>query len=681
MAKVKCPKCFFVNPDGQESCVRCNAPLPRIRIDAQPSPRPAAGPNPQQGQGQALQFHPGQVIAGRYSVQSLIGRGGMGCIYKVNDNVLGETVALKTLLPQFVRDQLVVDRFFNEARIARKLAHPNVVRVHDIGSADGTVYISMEYLQGISLRGMLEGQPAGGRIPLPKVLHIIDDLCAALEYAHQYTIHRDIKPENIMIMADGTVKLMDFGISKLMANTRMTAASVVMGTPFYMSPEQLRNSRDVDARADIYSVGVLMYEIITGNIPTGVPKPASAVATEVPPALDAIISKCVATDPRDRFATASELREALLPIISLVKSGSSITGPDKKAPVSMPSVPLRKVAGWLLLLLVLVGSFAAIAAIEQQRREQTAAAGAFDEDFALEDVGGDLDVAKVHNLIERLRGVSSKVSGLSPTLAEVYRQAEDKWGAAQRAVETGDPNAAQLLRHALQYYVAPLLGSDVRGMVFIPEGNVTVGGRTVYLEPFFIDELEVTRREFLRFTTSVPGGWPHGLQGLADEELDIPYAGARFFDAQAFAASRGKLLPTTAQWSRAAYGIENSSDQYPWGKEFTPEAAQVGMAGMLSQPEPGGSYPQDRTRSGCIDMVGSLSEWTRTPVSGQPTQEAPTFGTRMVIRGGNFGSEPMPLSQSGEADFYDSEATIGFRCVAEIPTDLHLIEQMLARYS
>ena len=187
-----------------------------------------------------FEFRRGQVVNGRFTVLDLIGRGGMGRIYKVHDNVLGEDMALKTLLPQFLRDKMVVERFFNEARIARRLAHPNIVRVHDIGSAGKGMYISMEYVQGDSLRGMLEKMQPGQRIPLGEVLRIIDELCVALEYAHQYTIHRDIKPENIMLENGRRVKLMDFGISKLMDNTRMTGVSVVMGTPYYMSPEQLR---------------------------------------------------------------------------------------------------------------------------------------------------------------------------------------------------------------------------------------------------------------------------------------------------------------------------------------------------------------------------------------------------------------------------------------------------------
>ena len=130
MARVKCPRCFHVNPDGRDTCVQCHTPLPKIHIEAQSTPAP------READGVEIQFSQGQVVANRYTVLQIIGRGGMGCIYRVHDNILGEQVALKTLLPQFIRDKTVLERFFNEARIARRLSHPNIVRVHDIGKSD-----------------------------------------------------------------------------------------------------------------------------------------------------------------------------------------------------------------------------------------------------------------------------------------------------------------------------------------------------------------------------------------------------------------------------------------------------------------------------------------------------------------------------------------------------------------
>ena len=183
---------------------------------------------------------------------------------------------------------------------------------------------------------MLEELLPGKRLHVKDTVKIMVDLCTELEYANQYTVHRDLKPENIMVQPDGTLKLMDFGISKLMTTSKLTAAAVVMGTPHYMPPEQFRDSSTVDARADIYSIGVILYEILTGNLPTGVAKPASQVRRDVPPALDPIIAKCVEPDPAQRYADVTELKHALMAVMDLLRGG---TLESKKAskPSAMPS--------------------------------------------------------------------------------------------------------------------------------------------------------------------------------------------------------------------------------------------------------------------------------------------------------------------------------------------------------
>ena len=246
-AQTKCPKCGAAYPSGHQMCVRCGTRLPGATG--------STGAGEGSGKAAGSIFHRGQVVANRYTVIDMIGRGGMGCIYKVRDNTLDEDVALKTLLPKFTNDRHVVDRFFNEARIARQLSHPNIIRVHDIGMAGTVVYISMEYVQGRSLREWLDSIPPGQRMPVSYALRLMIQLSAALEFAHKFTVHRDLKPENVMITSEGKVKLMDFGISKLKSSVQLTSAQMVMGTPKYMSPEQLKDSSSVDHRSDIYALG------------------------------------------------------------------------------------------------------------------------------------------------------------------------------------------------------------------------------------------------------------------------------------------------------------------------------------------------------------------------------------------------------------------------------------------
>ncbi|MCW5808042.1 MAG: protein kinase [Deltaproteobacteria bacterium] len=320
MARVKCPHCFHVNPDRQESCEKCGARLPRISIEA---PEPARAPAQVPGRSQ-LQFHRGQVVAGRYTVLNLIGQGGMGSIYKVHDNTLGEDVALKTLLPQFLQDKVVLERFYNEAKIARRLAHPNIVRVHDIGEDGKILYISMEYLQGMSLREILDNLPPGERLPIAQTMRIFDQLCAALEYAHQFTVHRDIKPENVMLSASGRPTLIDFGLARLRDDAPLTARGMCIGSPSYLAPERL-DGRPHDARADVYAVGVILYEMIAGvrpfvgdstveilsNCRHRPPRPLRAIRRDVSRPLDAVVVRALAKDPRRRFDDAEEMLAAL----------------------------------------------------------------------------------------------------------------------------------------------------------------------------------------------------------------------------------------------------------------------------------------------------------------------------------------------------------------------------------
>lgn len=658
MAKVKCPRCFYVNPDGQETCVKCKTALPKIKIEAAPPP---AATNSSQDD---IQLRRGQVLANRYTVLNLIGRGGMGCIYKVHDNVLGEDVALKTLLPQFVQDRLVLERFFNEARIARRLTHANIVRVHDIGSTAGVVYISMELLKGKSLRSVMESLPPNQRLPVTEVLRIMDELCAALEYAHQYTIHRDIKPENIMIGLDGAIKLMDFGISKLMANTRLTGASVVMGTPYYMPPEQVRNSRDVNASSDIYSAGVVLYEILTGYVPSGVPKPASELFQDVPKVLDAIVAKCVDPDPAKRYQSAAELRAALGPLRERLEGKVSGQATPKLAsrPSPPPQPARRRMKGIAAVLGVLAVMGAGLFGAELRRQHLLAAPppGV---------VAGDSSAAfkAMQHAIARIRPRAEIKAQASKEHKRCFEDAEKRWDAAQMEARSNGAQAAALAEQALQHYLAAILMKE--NMVFVPSGQVILNGAPVQVAGFLIDTREVTLEEFARFCKSVPDGWP--FPSALEEHLNLqprlPVSMVAFYDAQAYAAWAGKMLPTEAQWARAAYGGSGASPKFPWGDAWEEDACNCQGETDYAVLAPAGSYEKDITWSGCYDMAGNVAEWTRTPAAGA---QEPGFGAPMAVRGGHYRSQKIPLDATDTA-VYESKHLhhVGFRCVIELPTD------------
>jgi formylglycine-generating enzyme required for sulfatase activity len=673
--KIKCPKCEYANPVGQALCSHCLLPLPRIQVQAGVEAEATAIPSPV---AEALTFRRDQVIANRYTVFDMIGRGGMGCIYRVRDNTLNEDVALKTLLPQFTSDRTVVERFLNEARIARQLSHPNIIRVHDIGISRNVLYISMEYLRGKSLRTMLDKLSPGQKLPLSTILDIFDQLCAALEYAHRFTIHRDIKPENIMVLEGGGVKLMDFGISKLMANTRLTGTSMVMGTPVYMAPEQLRDSSSVDGRADIYSMGVMLYEILTGNAPTGVPRPASQIMGDIPPALDPIVTKCLEPDPNRRYATVTELRNDLKSILKVVETGLEPAPP----PVEEPRL-WRKVIGLALVAVVLLGSGVGLWKLESRRQALFKEAGRGPGKPA-PPVRSELEA--IAQRVNQLRVQAETKADSDPGKEPVLNQANRLWERAQAADAQQDTDALGLARQALQCFFG--LAFSPPNMVFTPPGLVELrdgAGRTetVIVDGFFMDETEVTNKAYSAFVHQgwrvPPTEWP---------QPDLPVTMVTFYDAQAYAAWAGKKLPTEAQWARAAYGGPEASACYPWGDEWQPEAANsLSPEDGYPGPAPARAFEKtDRTWSGCYDMAANVSEWTRTEyrdfIADPETDNLENlyFGTSIVVRGGNFLDPNHSYLAARFPQLYESKApNLGFRCVLEIPTDLERMDQLLAR--
>jgi serine/threonine-protein kinase len=267
----------------------------------------------------------GSRFGQRFEVVRHLGRGGMGDVYEVNDTRMGRRAALKTIRPDKELDPKQViemrQRFYREAKTAGALNHPNIVTVHDVGEDLGMSYIVMEFIEGDTLANWMKKQ----RFSVAQIKHVIFNAGMGLDYAHQNRIfHRDVKPDNIMVTKTGVVKVMDFGIARL-AESDLTKTGSVMGTPAYMSPEQV-NGEKIDARSDIFSLGVILYELLTGKRPfTGEniqtlmfaiiqPNPAlppSTVDAKVSTSWDEILGKALAKNRDERYATAKELAEAV----------------------------------------------------------------------------------------------------------------------------------------------------------------------------------------------------------------------------------------------------------------------------------------------------------------------------------------------------------------------------------
>jgi serine/threonine-protein kinase len=276
--------------------------------------------------------------AGRYEIVGELGRGAMGVVYKATDPVIGRTVAVKTIRLSeegtgLTRPELLA-RFQTEARAAGLLTHPNIVVIFDAGEEDGLYYITMELVEGKSLQALLDG---GQAFPLPRVMRIMEQICGALQFAHERrVVHRDIKPANIMLAADDTVKITDFGTAKILQFGTVQQTTHVMGTPSYMSPEQVKG-RAVDGRSDIFSLGVMLYEMATGekpfpgqNITTVIykivnedPVPPREVDPSIHSGINAVIMKALAKDPDTRYQTCREMLEDLRNYRALVNAGGS----------------------------------------------------------------------------------------------------------------------------------------------------------------------------------------------------------------------------------------------------------------------------------------------------------------------------------------------------------------------
>jgi len=328
-AEVKCENCgaaleLAVEDEGGEGQTRLHAALP------------------QGGAGIA----PGTTL-GRCRIEHELGRGAMGAVYLAQHLTLDIPVAVKVMLPRYGNVEEYKARFYREARTAARLNNPNVVRVHDCGEENGLLYLVMEYVDGGSVKDLLD---AKGRLDVPEVVEIGKAVCRALiEAARHNIVHRDIKPDNIMRTSDGIYKLADLGLAKQISDqsfdAALTMASVSMGTPFYMAPEQAIDARSCDARADIYALGATLYHLLCGRPPftgdktyeimqqhvSGTCPPPSAINRGVPPELDRIIGRAMMKKPEDRYESAAEMLEALQAFAGTSTStGGTVPPPPKK---------------------------------------------------------------------------------------------------------------------------------------------------------------------------------------------------------------------------------------------------------------------------------------------------------------------------------------------------------------
>jgi serine/threonine protein kinase/tetratricopeptide (TPR) repeat protein len=315
---MKCPKCHSENPDDSDFCHKCAASLhPAEEISTISYLKTPPTP--------IKEFTRGSTFAQRYEVIEELGSGGMGKVYRVFDKEIEKEVALKLIKPEIASDERTIERFKNELKFARKISHRNVCRMYDISEEEGTHYITMEYVAGEDLKSMIRMM---GQLSTGQVVFIAKQVCEGLVEAHRLgVVHRNLKSSNIIVDEEGNARIMDFGIARSLQAKGITGAGVMIGTPEYMSPEQVEG-KETDQRSDIYSLGMILYEMMTGRLPfegdtalsialkhkTEVPKDPRKLNAQIPEDLSQMILRCMEKNKEMRYQSANEILSELIKI-------------------------------------------------------------------------------------------------------------------------------------------------------------------------------------------------------------------------------------------------------------------------------------------------------------------------------------------------------------------------------
>src|SRR5579862_7554009 len=406
---MQCPFCQVENPPTAGTCTNCSTPLPKNKPEPSATisggtisggtisggtlsggtvaggtiPRAtyawsmAVDPPPEAltSQGEELI---GTMLADRYEILQLLGQGGMGAVYKARDTELERLVALKLIRPELASNPEILRRFKQELILAREVTHRNVIRIFDLGQAQGVKFITMEFVEGRDLRSVIRER---GKLPPEETVTIIAQVCRALEAAHAAgVVHRDLKPQNIMLDAKDRVFVMDFGIAHSLETPGMTQTGALMGTPEYMSPEQAKGMK-VDARSDLFALGIIFYEMLTGVSPykadtamatllkrtTEKPQPPAELDPTIPKVLSDVVMKCLEIDRDYRFSTAREILEDLghemptsirtIPPTMIQPAGASRSLPGELPKPKARLQPWMWIAGGLALAIVGAAAF------------------------------------------------------------------------------------------------------------------------------------------------------------------------------------------------------------------------------------------------------------------------------------------------------------------------------------
>ncbi|MEP7121183.1 MAG: bifunctional serine/threonine-protein kinase/formylglycine-generating enzyme family protein [Byssovorax sp.] len=655
-----------------------------------------------------MELRPDVILASKLRLLRPLGEGGMGVVWAARHLTLGTDVAVKLIRPERgVADPALAVRFEREARATARIAHPHVVQVMDFGAVDGAVpYLVMELLRGFTLAELLA---RGGRLSLATVKSLVQQVGSALESAHAHGIvHRDIKPHNIFILEESKgyplfVKVLDFGVAKMLgeehaagANPALTETGMVIGSAPYMSPEQLEGSKDVDLRSDLWSLGVIVYESLTGAQPfqgssfvsvgaavlRGKYRPATELRPSLPRSIDDWIAKALCLEPSGRFQSAPEMVAALLDQDSLSpESESELAIADIRPAAFATTVAVKPEPGLQ-------------APSEATPSGETRLVPSSMADLVAPE-GGTVSHAPAarkpeptqpHRERPRRRGVliASAVSVVAAAGALLI------WR-ARPAVSTGSPPGMVVIAGA----TFPM-GSPAEGETPSDE----TPRHAVAVAPFWLDLTEVTVRAYAACTScerpplvaESEGVTPNGRsfwsqfcnrEGAGDHPINC----VDWHQARDYCASLGKRLPTEAEWELAARG--KAAEEFPWGAA-PPSGARLNACGvecsrMLTErleavgkppwprmyddddsapaTAPVGHYPAGASPAGVMDLAGNVWEWTESHYC--PYGKEDCDDSRRVLRGGGWDTvESQYLRAAHRLPSAPTSRgwSIGFRC-------------------
>jgi eukaryotic-like serine/threonine-protein kinase len=603
----------------------------------------------------------GQTLDGRYRIESVLGRGGMGVVYRATHIHIDAQFAVKILNQELVANHAAIERFRREAKAAGRITHPNAIKVTDFGvTQENIVYLVMELVDGKTLNELLYTE---GPLDFRRAVSLMSQVCAAVEAAHESgVIHRDLKPDNIIVKRTGAteaVKVGDFGIAKLRERSSdvdadtdtlneadqasiyrtITEAGTIIGTPQYMSPEQCR-AKKLDQRSDVYSLGVIFYEMICGRGPfTGgapvevlmkqvgeIPRPPSELIERVPSGLETSVMRALEKDPANRPATAAEFSAELERAIELE---ADLLGRSRPTVVQRAPATAKTQVD-----------------LDQAPRMRS---------------------AQATNLID--------AEPQSPRTVDVASSGKRKWAIGSIGLIL---LIALIAAGVYRFRTSTTAIADE--MVLIPGGTFQMGledgepdERPVHeerIKDFYLDKYEVTNEQYKRFVDQAsykpPSNWTQNSYPAGEAKLPVTYVS--WFDAVQYAKWAGKRLPTEAEWE---YAARNGSKQtlYPWGNQYRPNLAAVGVPAM-TKPFPVGRFENDRNEFGVYDLAGNVCEWVED--SYHIYGSSVSYDVK-VFRGGSFAEKDTPAEKlTGAYRWYvppDPEdkykPKIGFRCAKD----------------